>query len=384
MRTALISTVLLFFAGPVFAQSTPTEVNVNNPAGVTPSQQMRGQQPAPFGKPSPAAEVEVPRETPVVTLQGVCDQLHVVGKQPCKTVVTRAQIDTLSDDVAPGAPSAARRTFALGYARLLAASAAAERQHLDKDPAVAAELQDQMKLARIRVLANNFYRQLEERAANVPASEIQKYYADHKANFESGEVRRLLIPRAAVTKGSQPLALDASDVKNRVDELVKRAAAGEDFDQLQQEAYILFGIEATPPATKVIMVRRTNLRPEEAKIFDLKVGETSQMVNSPDGFVILKLESKQAVPIEIAEREIKPILQRERMAQELQNAAKDVTAEFNLDYLGVSTQPELFVPPAVTQAPVSKAAPPELRPRAPIRRRAPVNAEAPKVLPAPL
>ena len=383
MRTALISTALLFFAGPVFAQSTPTEVNVNNPAGVTPSQQMRGQQPARFGKPSPAAEVEVPRETPVVTLQGVCDQSHI-GKQPCKTVVTRAQIDTLSDDVAPGAPSAARRTFALSYARLLAASAAAERQHIEKDPAVAAELQDQMKLTRIRVLANNFYRQLEERAANVPASEIQKYYADHKVNFESGEVRRLLIPRAAITKGSKPLALDASDVKNRVDELVKRAAAGEDFDQLQQDAYILFGIEAKPPATKVIMVRRINLRPEEAKIFDLKVGETSQMINSPDGFVILKLESKQSVPIESAQGEIRPILQRERKAQELQNAAKDVTAEFNLDYLGVSTQPELFVPPAVTQGPASKAAPPELRPRAPIRRRAPVNAEAPKVLPAPL
>jgi len=37
---------------------------------------------------------------------------------------------------------------------------------------------------------------MEEQAANVPESEIQKFYAEHKVNFEQGEVRRLTIPRS--------------------------------------------------------------------------------------------------------------------------------------------------------------------------------------------
>jgi hypothetical protein len=205
----------------------------------------------------------------------------------------------------------------------------------------------------------------------VPASEIQNYYTEHKANFEQGEVWRLSIPRSALTTGKLNLALDASDVKARMDEIVKLAASGEDFNQLEQEAYTLFGITTAPAPIKPSMVRRTSLRPMEAKVFDLEVGQVTQMVDSPDGFVILKLESKQYVPIEVAQSEIKPILQQQRKVQKLQSAAKDVTADFNLAYLGTPTAPELFLPQAPTQVSPSRAATPDVRPRSPLRRRMP-------------
>jgi len=374
MRSVLISTVMLFCVAHVFAQGPQAEPQVNNPGAVMPGQPGIGQRGLPYGI-RPPVLADVPPDTPVVTLEGVCDHAQVSRTKACKTIITRAQIDSMVEMMTPGASPDARRTFAISYARLLAVSSAAERQHLEKDPAVAAELQEQLKILRMRLLTNAFYHHMEEDAANVPASEIQKYFTEHKANFEEGEVWRLSIPRSALTTGKLNLALDASDVKVRMDEIVKRAGSGEDFNQLQQEAYTMFGITTEPPTIKASMFRRTSLRPMEAKVFDLEVGQATPMIDSPDGFVCLKLESKQYVPIEDAQAEIKPILQQQRKAEKLQGAAKDVTAEFNLAYLGTPTAPELFPPQAPTQASTSRATPPDARPRSPLRRRTPMGGQ---------
>jgi len=365
---------MLFCVSPVFAQGTQAEPHVNNPAAIMPVRPAVGQRGFPVGPPSPPL-AEVPPDTPVVTLEGICDQARGSATKTCKTVITRAQIDSLIDMTTPGAPPDARRAFAISYARLLAASSEAERQHLEKDPAVAAELQEQLKILRMRLLTNAFYHQMEEDAANVPASEIQNYYTEHKANFEEGEVWRLSIPRSALTTGKLSLALDASDVKARMDEIVKLAASGEDFNQLEQEAYTLFGITTAPPSIKATKVRRMGLRPMEAKVFDLEVGQVTQMIDSPEGFVLLKLESKQYSPIEVVQSEIRPILQQQRKTQKLQTAAKNVTADFNLAYLGTPTAPELFPPQAPTQPSASRATPQDARPHSPLRRRVPMGSQ---------
>ena len=91
---------------------------------------------------------------------------------------------------------------AIKYAPFLAASGVAQREHLEEEPVVANELEAQMKLARMQVLANTLYHQMEAQAENV---------------------------------------------------------AGGNFDQLQREAYENLGINIAPPPTKLNMVRRTSL-----------------------------------------------------------------------------------------------------------------------------
>ena len=107
------------------------------------------------------------------------------------------------------------------------------------------------------------------------------------------------------------------------------------------------------------------------------------MLDSPDAYVILKLESKQPVPIELAQSEIKPVLQRERKAKGLEDATKNVSADFNLAYLGVQSPPELFVPPTTGQPPDSRVADSPMRSRAPVRSRMPSGAGAPRGFPPP-
>jgi len=347
MRTILISTLTLICAVPLLAQSPNSDgqMQESSMAADVSNQVMPAQQAMPSKNPMPPA-MNVAPNTPVVTLEGVCDSSEKSGNKPCKTVLTHADISQLIDSLTPGASPTARRRFAIRYAQLLAASAEARRKHLEADPAVAAELRAQMELARVQVLSKALYRQMEENSANVPLSDIQKYYLDHKSNFDQGEVRVISVP------GSY----------SAMEELLARAAKGEDFDQLQQEIFKNLGIQSALPSTRLGLVRRTALPPFESKVFDLKVGEACQVEVPDGGFKILKLESSHPVPIEIVQPDIVTLLQNERMQRELGTAAGDISAQFNLEYLGLAQSPVLFTAPEPARQQVPKGIGPALMP----------------------
>lgn len=345
MRIALIIGILTL-AAPAFAQSQ--QVQAENPNPSTPMMNPRmNRRSAPRVKKSIPASANVPPETPIVTLDGVCDLTQASKKKECKTVLTRAQIESVFTASGLEISKTDSRQFAINYARLLAASAVAQSQHLDKDPAVADQIQAQMKMVRMQVLSRALYQQMELKSQNVSQDEIQKYYKQHQANFEQGNLRRILIPTTATTSAGQ--LLDAAAVKAKAEELRTRAAAGEDFDQLQQQAYKDLDIRANLPATKLSMVRRTSLPPNEATVLDLQPGEVSPVVELAGALVILKLESKQSLSVETAQAEIKALLQHERMEQQLQSSAKSVQGEFNLAYFNMPTAPDLFPPPEAAQ-----------------------------------
>ena len=284
---------------------------------------------------------EVPPNTPIVTLEGVCSRpKQNAAAAPCKTVITRKQLDSLVDVLEPNARPSMRRQFAIVYARLLAASEIAERRHLEKNPAVVRELQEKLEFTRVQVLANHLLLAVQENAENVPLSDIQKYYAQHQADFERAEVLRLSLSTSAQTNSGQPL--DSSSLRAKMEELRERATAGEDFSQLQQEAYADLRIKGNLPPTKLSIMHRENLLPDEAKAFDLKLGDVSEVLDSQGGFTILKLVSKNFVPVEAARAEIEAVLLREHMHRVLQDATKDIKAQFNLKYLEMSSAPELF------------------------------------------
>ena len=294
---------------------------------------------------------EVPPDAVVFSLDGVCEPAHAAPtakKVPCKTVLTRAQLEGLVELLASGAPDASRRQFAVTYARLLAASTAATKRHLDKDPAVAKELEAKMKFVRMQVLADALYKKFEEQADVVPASEIENYFTTHHAFFDQGELQRISFPENAHTISGLPL--DPVAVKSKAIELQARAAAGEDFDTLQQIAYKDLGIKAPSiPNTKLEHVRRANLPDSLGKAFDLKPGEVSPVLESFEGLVVVKLVSKEPVSLDQAKGEIESILRQEHMKNELQAASSQIKGQFNLSYVQSPAEPDLFPPPGTVR-----------------------------------
>src|SRR5271157_4736149 len=83
--------------------------------------------------PDKAPEIKVGPDDPVITLKGFCADATQQG-DACKTVITRAQFETLAEALQPGMSPAMRRNLANGYSSLLRMSAAADKRGLDKGP----------------------------------------------------------------------------------------------------------------------------------------------------------------------------------------------------------------------------------------------------------
>ena len=367
MRSFLLfSMAVLGWTMPAMAQNPVGNQTAQNPATANINRRAarRPTQPA---EPAPAP-VELPSETPVVTLKGVCDAAEKSDSSDCKTVITRGQIDRIVARIAPGAPQASKPQFAVEYVRILAAAKLAVDRKLQDNPEVAAELEKKVGPARAEVLAKAFYRQVDEEAGNASNDELQQYYAAHASKFEEGEVLRLSLPISGNRRDG--MRLNPAMVKTEAEALRTRAVAGFDFDQLEVQAYRDLGITLPPPLTRLTMARRSSMPEDQAIVFDLQPGEITPVIESYGKLVILKLVSKHTATFESVLPEIKADVKPERLTREMAKASKSVTADFNLEYLGVTDQPALFTvtgdAPSLAHAAASLA--PDSRRRAVPRR----------------
>jgi hypothetical protein len=338
MRRLLLSAAFLACAIPASAQNPGGIGSVTNPPAMNMNRQtVRHPTKAAEQPPTP---VDLPPDTPVVTLKGVCDPAKKSESQDCKTVITRGQMDKIVAQMAPRAPEAFQPQVAIKYVRTLAAAKLAEDRKLENNPTVAAELEKQTPLGRRQVLAKAFYRQMEEHAENPTLAELEQYYAEHVSEFDEGEVWRLSIPKSVFSqRGGR---LDPRMVKAELDGLRSRAAAGFDFDQLQVQAYTDLDIKQTPPMTRLTMARRSSMPSDQAEVFNLQPGEITPVIDSYTNLVILKLVSKHTASFDSVTPEIRTGLKPALLKREIQSASESVSAEFNLQYLGMSAQPELF------------------------------------------
>jgi len=364
----LLHVAVLVCAMPAMAQNPTGSGSARNPAAAN-----TVHHPTKAAAPAPAA-VELPAETPVVTLRGVCEPGKKSESADCKTVITRGQMDQIAARMAPGATQAYQPQLTIKYARMLAAAKLAEDRKLQENPAVAAELQKTTGPARAEVLAKAFYRQIEEDAANVPNDELQQYYAEHKSSFEEGEVWRLSLPITGYSRDG--IRFNRATIKTEADGLRTRALGGFDFDQLQAQAYKDLGIPQPPPPTQLTMARRNSMPDDQATVFDLQPGEITPVIESYGKLVILKLVSKHIATFESMSPEIKGEVTKARLRQEMEKDSKTITADFNLQYLGISAQPALFTVSGDARSAALAGVPTGSRRRAVPHRRATPNPPA--------
>src|SRR4051812_15858247 len=95
-----------------------------------------------------------PPSAPVVTLSGVCGERK--EKSACRTVISREDLDRFTRAVAPQASESARRALAVQNAQTVAFSALAEELGLQKDPVLASDIERQLQLVRMRILASAY------------------------------------------------------------------------------------------------------------------------------------------------------------------------------------------------------------------------------------
>jgi PPIC-type PPIASE domain len=354
MRIALheisLTVVLLLVGGSALAQ-TPVPVSTSKEVTV----------PAPAAANSLTAEKAAPAqispETPIATIQGICTDTSKtaarkagasktasakVPSNTCKTVITRAQMDSIADLLIPDATPDQRHQFALNYIRMVAASNVALEKRLDHDPAVAKEMDARLQFTRTQVMASSLYRRVEKLAEDVQEKELNSYYSEHSAAFTQAEIERIVLMKSNAT-GS---AVDQVMLKTKAEDLQARAAKGEDFAALQKEAAAL-NTGTNTSWMKAATVVRAGMPPAEGIVFDVKPGEVTQVVDAPGAFEILKLVSIKPVSLDSVRTQLKTALTNGHLQLLMKDATKGVTANFNLAYLNLTTAPELFLPPSL-------------------------------------
>jgi len=194
----------------------------------------------------------VPSDAAVITIPGLCEKPPVDKSKTaaCKTVVTRAEFEQLIEMIAPNLAPAARKQVATQYGAALAMSLKAHEMGLDQGP----KYQALMRVARIGVLTKQLSQKVQDDAGHVSDNDVENYYHSNPAAFEEADLQRIFIPRSKqiVEDKEKPDSDEAKkkqeseDVMKKVAESLRaRAAAGEDFDKLQEEA----ATATTTPAT---------------------------------------------------------------------------------------------------------------------------------------
>jgi hypothetical protein len=263
----------------------------------------------------------------VITVEGLCEKGAGGSGTPadCRTVITRAQFEKVLNAVQPNMPAPAKKQFANRYVAALFLAEKAHEAGLDKGP----DFDEKMEIARLQILASLGGNHIHEESAKVTDGEIEIYYRDHMADYKTISYDRLFIPKQKQVDPSAQKANDPdlkkqredseNEMKAEADKLRTRAAAGEDFAKLQQEADDFGGYTQIKASnTRVEKVRKERIPPSDASIFELKVGDVSQVMTDPSGFAVYKIAGVEDVPVASVHDEIsrKLAIEREKAAME--------------------------------------------------------------------
>lgn len=354
---------LLAFAALVMVAGTAALAQAAPPAtkpvpgAQAPSSRMPG-----MGAPSPEVqtkESQVPDTATVLTLEGVCQN---PSASPCQTAVTKADFEKLMRALDPNMAPQARQQLADNYSKIFVMANEARKHNVDKEP----RTQEVMKFVQNQVLANLYNQHLQEQSKEVPAADVEKYYNDHKSDYEEATLRRIYIPKNVPSDAKKLSDTERAALAADID---KRAKAGEDFNTLQKEVFDKLGIKSPPPPTDMGAQRRKgSLTPEESvAVFALSPGQVTDVISTQVGDFVYKVVSKRTVPLDEARQDIQSTITRERYTDQLSSIFAPVSVKLNPEYFGPNAGVSL--PGKTPEAPAM----PQPRPATPPATRPPGN-----------
>jgi DNA-directed RNA polymerase specialized sigma24 family protein len=320
LKKLQIAVACLALAGVALAQANSSGPKLEKRQAAPAKSQGTASNPAAATAPSETSSVAP--DAAVVTVEGLCEKPGGSNATPadCKTVITRAEFEKIVNAVQPNMPTPAKKQFVNRYVAALFLAEKAHELGLDQGPT----FDERMHIARLQVLAQMGGERMHQEVANVTEGEIEIYYHDHIADYKTISYDHLLVPKQkqvdpATEKPGDPdlqkkREASEAEMKAEADKLRARAAAGEDFAKLQQEAYDFGGYTQVKASTnpRVDKARKDRIPVADASIFELKAGDVSQVFANPGGYAVYKIEAIEDVPLASVHDEISRKLAAER------------------------------------------------------------------------
>jgi peptidyl-prolyl cis-trans isomerase C len=296
---------------------------------------------------------------------------------------------------------ARKKEFLDNLVRFEVLAAEAERQGLAKDP----DVQLTLKKVMVQKLVQQRFQDPKEGASSIPDADVEKYYEDHKSEYQRPKRMRLAAVTFQSDAGSPDRAKDLSAAKKALAKLkAEEKKSPLAFNQVVTE----FSEDGATKASGGDLGFKTReeitsaFTPEFADAaFAMKPGETSGVLETPRGVYIVKVLGQQEEvnrTLEQMKTQIVNKLNRERRTKEFDEFVKKLREEAGITIdekelekvevaagpapgaPGMPGMPHGGVAPAPMPAPAPASTPPPASTPAP----APAPASKPAPAPAPV
>ena len=330
-------------------------------AGYAQSPESQGQAPRAFHNPGYDFCREhrtVPMTEPVLTLKGACESRPGAAAPPpgCVSSLTRAQFEKLITSLTPPnrplSPEK-RRTFATQYAKLLTFADAARAMGLENDSRV----QQIFDFAKNQILTEALNQKITDEYSHPTDQQIADYYTQNSKKY-----RRSRWSASSSRAIAPAIQISPSRLRPKRRLMPRRSGSGGLQAKIRTSCRRKRLSTRARPVSRLqpMGARRAGSLPDaHESVFDLKSGEVSPLFSDPASFYLYKVVSVRQVPLSDAQASIRTTLQRQMVADQIQQIQKSVTPVLNEAYFGAKT--------AWPRAPRSRKAPKRLRSETAVR-----------------
>ena len=322
----LVSALLAGLPALMYGQTSPAP----KPPAATAPKPAAGTKPA-AAKPATASPAKPPAAKPATTGSATDPVVFTVGTE----TMTKSQFDefigALPEQLkAQAGTPEGKRDLADKFAELKALAQEAKRRKLDQTPAV----KQQMVINEEQVLANSLYQSLMKSAKPTDAA-IQKYYDDHKNEYDQAKARHILIrfqgSRVPLKPGQQDLT-DAEALAKAQD-IKKQLAGGADFATLAKAESDDTGSGAN--GGDLGSFGKGRMVPQfEQVVFSLPPGEISEPTKTPFGYHLIQVQERKAKTLDEARPEIEQKIAPEEAKRQVAEIRKKTNIQLSEAYFG--------------------------------------------------
>ncbi|HTQ53131.1 MAG TPA: peptidylprolyl isomerase [Bryobacteraceae bacterium] len=294
--------------------------------------------------PAPTAQAPKPPAVPVMPPGAGSVSPDTVVLSVGDEKITAAQFDRLLDGLPPQyrnqMRTTGRRQFAENVVMLKILAQEAHAHKLDDTPAYKEQLESQVE----RLMAQLYYQELVKETKADEAS-AREYYEQHKSDYLQAKVLQILVRAKGspimLKKDAKELADDEALAK--ATDIRKKLADGADFATVAKA-------ESDDPSASnnggdLGTIGHGRLPPPVEQIaFTIPVGELSAPIKSPQGYHIIKVESRQEKTFVEVRPEIERRLDQELIRKKMEDLKTAKNVVFNPEYFGPAAPPTMAKP----------------------------------------
>ena len=237
-----------------------------------------------------------------------------------------------------------KRRLAVYILRMKLLSSEAVKEKLDQQPDVA----HAVEVARESILADAAQKHIAQ-DIKISDQELRDVYDKNKAQFEEERAAHILIrtQSAPIKSGdpSQPGLPDA-EARKKLEDIRKQILGGADFAEMAKR-YSEDSATAASGGDMGVIHAEKIVPPVIEAAHSLAPGQVSDVIATPSGFEIIKVEQKRVIPFEEAKADLESQLRQSKANETVQHLMEASGAFIDQDYFsGLPSQNPPAPPPA--------------------------------------